>query len=256
MEKRWWLWEWGDSADDRVYDFSDELAKYKAKRCTEVRLVPVGAVVCEQGSREWAVVLAMRGKAVKHETSERVYTDPAHVLGRALAEYNWCELPAEEPVKTLEEAIACGDADPATGGHYQDGHRPDDHDGLVTLRVAPDSLEAAISGTRRGERWVVKDRPWLQLRTLPGGDIQEINGGGGDGDGDYAMARIEPSGWHRVEDPLKCPACGAEAHTHEYAGKWTVSCSRCQLRFGSGSAYPFTTESEAREAFRRMGGKR
>lgn len=246
MEKRWWLWEWGDSADDRVYDFSDELAKYKAKRCTEVRLVPVGAVVCEQGSREWAVVLAMRGKAVKHETSERVYTDPAHVLGRALAEYNWCELPAEEPVKTLEEAIACGDADPATGGHYQDGHRPDDHDGLVTLRVAPDSLEAAIAGTRRGERWAdSKGRilePMVGLASLWVKDKDRL----------LQQANLSLP-WHRVEETLKCPACGAEMLS---SGTTRIGV-RMLCSDTCGVCGPWrSTESDAREAFRRMGGKR
>lgn len=152
--KRWYLWEWWDSADDRVYDFSDELAKYKAKRCTEVRLVPVDAK-----------------------------PDPG------------------ESLKLTKEERLCVE---------------------LYRKLTPDP-----------ERW--EDATVLYMRDM----YQAI------------IDRLCPP-----EKTLKCPACGHPAGTHEYAGKWTVSCSRCQLRFGTGSAYPFATESEAREAFRRMGGGR
>lgn len=125
-------------------------------------------------------------------------------------------------------------------------------DGLVTLRVAPDSLEAAIAGTRRGQKWAVKARPHLQLRRLQGGCIQEVNVDGGDGDNDHAMAILEPSGWHRVEEPpLKCPACGDTNCGFLFDQKWQVRCYECGCR-----GPLVTTEPEAREAFRRMGGKR
>jgi len=117
-----------------------------------------------------------------------------------------------------------------------------DNDGLATLRVAPDSLEAAIAGTRRGERWETFDHRCLIVE--PGG-VWVVGGG-----------PIPETGWNRVEEPLRCPACGTEANAHKYCGKWTVSCPACELRFGNGSVYPFNTEAEARDAWRKMGGAR
>jgi len=118
--------------------------------------------------------------------------------------------------------------------------------GLVTLSVAPDSLEAAIAGTRRGERWETTDGYLLRLGAVI---HMERNG--------LICRNVPTTGWRRVEETLRCPACGSEVSPVEKDGGdhrwWFVECLSCAYRV-NGIPRGWRTEAEAREAFRKMGG--
>lgn len=62
-----------------------------------VQLAPIDAVVCEAGTREWAVVQAMRGKRVGHR-NERADDSLPHMTSEILETHGgitgWYELPA------------------------------------------------------------------------------------------------------------------------------------------------------------------
>lgn len=118
-----------------------------------------------------------------------------------------------------------------------------DDDGLVTLRVTKGSLEEAIYRTRRGERWETEDG--YRFCIASGRAVMQRVG--------YATPSAVVDGWHRVEEPLKCPECGYECtNTREDTrGNIQIVCDRCGVR-----GPVAVRESEAREAFRRMGGGR
>ena len=63
-KRRWWLWLWPDGRERMS---SSVAASDDFISCTEVQLAPIDAVVCVRGTREWAVVMAMRGGKVAHE---------------------------------------------------------------------------------------------------------------------------------------------------------------------------------------------
>ena len=97
---------------------------------------------------------------------------------------------------------------------------PDD---TITITVPADSLEAARAGARRGEHWIdERGRPVEWCTT-----------------GQH---------YHRVEEPVLCPACGEEMRV-SHGVDWWMLCDRCGVRG------PFAdSESAAREAWRKMMG--
>jgi hypothetical protein len=66
---------------------------YEAK-ATEVRVVPLSAVVLEEGSREWAVVMAMRGKGVSTKGLREPWSVKEIAYSNAECDTGWYELPA------------------------------------------------------------------------------------------------------------------------------------------------------------------
>lgn len=108
---------------------------------------------------------------------------------------------------------------------------PDD----ITITVPADSLEAAIHGTRKGEQWETKTGMVLQIEH--GMAVAYAHAL-------YSHPRLDY--WHRVEEPLLCPACGEEMRV-AHSENWWVSCDNCGVR---GPWSP--TESAAREAWQKM----
>lgn len=96
MAKRWWHMT-GEGWDSVTADPAG-FGCPSSEIVHEVQLAPINAVVCERGSREWAVVMAMRGIEVAHsddrEAGERSRPHAASSIIHHTNESGWYELPA------------------------------------------------------------------------------------------------------------------------------------------------------------------
>lgn len=109
------------------------------------------------------------------------------------------------------------------------------------------TLEEALAGTRRGERWVSECPTGMRLIIVGTyvGWADDPTGARRDG--------LPLDGWTRVEEPLLCPRCGerAESHLGTVNGNWWTRCPFCHLVDNGGHS----TESAAREAWLKIGAR-
>lgn len=118
----------------------------------------------------------------------------------------------------------------------------------VMIEVDEDSPEAAIHGTRKGEKW---ERDGEVMHDMEWGFVQRHN----DGYGMYTnQVGISRSGWRRVEETLLCPRCGSVVRIeYIYDGVWKIeACQDCGLH----DETDYDTRAEAIAAWKRIGGAR
>ena len=113
------------------------------------------------------------------------------------------------------------------------------------------TLEEAIAGARRGEKWEREGYTMI----LGDGAVraeQFIKEHGGMV-GFYSQVPLRLDGWTRVEEPLTCPRCGGLVTIEKgYEPVWRCSCTTCTLF--EWTWYP--SEAAARDAWKRIGEKR
>jgi hypothetical protein len=83
MAKRWFHWVFEDGSEG-VLDNNDRTDWDHGISTTEIQLAPLSAVVCEEGSRDWAVVQKMRGLRVANCHSPSSEYDTVHSIVNSL----------------------------------------------------------------------------------------------------------------------------------------------------------------------------
>ena len=125
----------------------------------------------------------------------------------------------------------------------------DDH---LTIDVARGSLEEAIAGTRKGERWIDGKGRTLVYNDGEAGARYLAN----PGEAIIGYTGCPAlSGWHRVDAPLVCPRCGGLVSVAQRWGKYLCLCGHCGLSDGRSGPYPYPTEAEARAAWLKIGAR-
>lgn len=105
------------------------------------------------------------------------------------------------------------------------------------------TLEEALAGVRRGERWEQGD--W-HLAIERNAAFMHKSGWATD-----PMVCPWIDGWTRVEEPLRCPRCGARADYWRKNFGADVGCICRECRLEDAARYP--TEAAAREAWLKIG---